>query len=210
MARSRACVEASERSSLSLAVLALAESAIGSKGAEDLLRNWKARARTYYVPGTALALVNLACGRRGEALRQLQRARRERDWWSMYAGAMPVWNELRGAPQFRRLTAPRPGARNAGARAHQVVVLATSRAACGRHRRHRSGRLVSPPGEHGASLSGCAHFAAYTTGNAERAAIAPDGSIAAYVLRQEGWATVWIRKIEGRVRPRVSPGRSMR
>ena len=97
-------VEVSGRSPLALASLAHAEAAAGhADQAHTLLQDLNARARDYYVPGVALALANLACGRILEAIRSVERACRDGDLWTMYLALTPVWDPLRPYQRFQRL-----------------------------------------------------------------------------------------------------------
>ncbi len=95
-----------------MAVLARAEGAAGNaEEARRWLDELERRSQDYYVSGTALALANLACGRKAEAIRQLERGRRDREWWTLYLALMPVWDELRGLPRFERLLKASGGTR---------------------------------------------------------------------------------------------------
>jgi len=100
----RRLVEAGGRNSVALAALGHAESTAGHPDqARALLQELNVRARDYYVPGVALALANLACGRTHEAIRSLERACHDGDLWTMYLALMPVWDPLRAYPRFQRL-----------------------------------------------------------------------------------------------------------
>jgi len=97
-------VEVSGRNTVALAVLGHAESAAGRpEQARALLQELNLRARDFYVPGVALALANLACGRTHEAIRSLDRACHDGDLWTMYLALMPVWDPLRKYSRFQRL-----------------------------------------------------------------------------------------------------------
>jgi TolB-like protein/tRNA A-37 threonylcarbamoyl transferase component Bud32 len=103
----RAYFEGSGQSLWSMATLARAEGAVGNDGsAQTLLADLLKRAQDYYVSGTALALAHLACGDRHAAVRNLERACRDREWWTTYLAYMPAWDELRGNSRFDRLTRP--------------------------------------------------------------------------------------------------------
>jgi eukaryotic-like serine/threonine-protein kinase len=100
----RRLAEAGGRSSIALAALGQAESAAGNPDqARALLQELNMRARDHYVPGVALALANLACGRTHDAIRSLERACHDGDLWTMYLALMPVWDPLRAYPKFQRL-----------------------------------------------------------------------------------------------------------
>ena len=102
----RGLAEATGRSTLVLGVLACVAAAAGDgKLARSLLDELTVKSRDYYVSGVALALASLACGRRQDALTHLERACRERDWWTLWLGRMPVWDALRGDPRFETLVA---------------------------------------------------------------------------------------------------------
>ena len=100
----RQLAEAGGRSSVALAALAHAESAAGNLDqARALLQELNARACDHYVPGVALALASLACGRTHEAIRSLERACGDGDLWTMYLALMPLWDPLRQFQRFQRL-----------------------------------------------------------------------------------------------------------
>jgi Flp pilus assembly protein TadD len=100
----RQFVQASNRNPLALGVWSVAAGAAGNSAlTRSLLQELNARGRDYYVSGVALALANLAAGRLGDALNHLERACRERDWWTEWLSLMPVWDELRDDPRFMRL-----------------------------------------------------------------------------------------------------------
>jgi serine/threonine protein kinase/tetratricopeptide (TPR) repeat protein len=100
----RDLAEAGGRSSVALAALAYAEAAAARPDeARALLQELNTRARDHYVPGVALALANLACGRMLEAIRSLERACGDGDLWTMYLALMPLWDPLRQYPRFERL-----------------------------------------------------------------------------------------------------------
>jgi eukaryotic-like serine/threonine-protein kinase len=103
--------DATSSSAWSMAVHAIAHGAAGNgEQALDLLTELERRAQDYYVSGTALALANLGCGRKKEAIRQLERGRRDCEWWTLFLGLMPVWDDLRGTASFDRLVKKRPAA----------------------------------------------------------------------------------------------------
>lgn len=92
------------RNPLALGVQAQAAAASGDGAlARSLLDELQVKSRDYYVSGIALALANLACGRKDEALNQLERAWVDREWWTEWLGLMPVWDGLRQEPRFMRL-----------------------------------------------------------------------------------------------------------
>jgi serine/threonine protein kinase/tetratricopeptide (TPR) repeat protein len=104
VAAARRLVEVSGRNTLALGAMAHAVSAAGEPDeARALLQELTTRARDYYVPGVALALANLACGRTTEAIRNLERACHDGDLWTMYLALMPVWDPLRQHQRFQRL-----------------------------------------------------------------------------------------------------------
>jgi serine/threonine protein kinase/tetratricopeptide (TPR) repeat protein len=103
-AAARRLVAVSGRNALALAAMAHAVSTAGHPDeARALLQELTTRARDYYVPGVALALANLACGRTTEAIRSLERACHDGDLWTMYLALMPVWDPLRQHQRFQRL-----------------------------------------------------------------------------------------------------------
>jgi hypothetical protein len=62
--------------------------------AKTILAQWTERADTEWVPKTSLALLHLGLGEREEALRWLERARREQDPWVVVAAADPAFGPL--------------------------------------------------------------------------------------------------------------------
>jgi serine/threonine protein kinase/Flp pilus assembly protein TadD len=92
------------RNPLALGVLAQTAAASADRAqARSLLDELQVKSRDYYVSGIALALANLACGRKDEALGQLERAWVDREWWTEWLKLMPVWDSLREQPRFVRL-----------------------------------------------------------------------------------------------------------
>jgi DNA-binding winged helix-turn-helix (wHTH) protein/TolB-like protein/Tfp pilus assembly protein PilF len=99
-------VERSHGNSQAMAMLAIAHVAAGERvHAEEILRALEHRAKTRYVPATALAAVLNALGRTGAALDQLERAYEDRDVRLAFLKVDARWNNLRREPRFRALSA---------------------------------------------------------------------------------------------------------
>ena len=99
-------VDHSHGNSQALAVLAIAHVAAGERGrAEAILQQLDRRARSTYVPATALAAVLNALGREDAALDQLERGLASRDVRMAFLHVDARWNNLRDEPRFRALLA---------------------------------------------------------------------------------------------------------
>ena len=200
--------ELTGRSMWSIAVMAWSEAAAGNQErAQTLREELGERSRDYYVPGVALALTNLACGLKAEAIRALERGCRDREWWTTYLAILPVWDELHGQARFERLTkaarkltrvpAERPFPRLAAPerlkRSRALVGAAVGAAAllAGVYLLKQMTFAPAGPPLQNARLSRLT-----TNGIAERAVISPDGRLVAYTLRNEGKASVWVRNME--------------
>ncbi len=200
--------ESAGRSMWSLGVMAFAEAAAGRlERANSLREELEARARDYYVPGVALALANLGCGLRTEAIRNLERGCREREWWTSYLPAMPVWDELRDVPRFARLTKasrkhtkgaagtpvsrPLPATERRGLKTGLWPVIAAALLLAGAFFITRVKFAGSALPFQNARISRLT-----TNGIAERAVIAPDGRNVAYTVRNRGKVSVWVRNLE--------------
>ncbi len=206
-AAARFC-ELTGRTMWSLGVMARAEASAGHpERAHSLREELEARARDYYVPGVALALANLACGRKREAIHNLEQGCRDHEWWTTYLALMPVWDELRGMPRFDRLTRaarkdartrpggqfPRPAApaRSRPSRKLMGAALAAAVVLAGAFFFYRARLARITPAFQNARISRLT-----TNGMAERAVISPDGRNVAYTLRNQGKASVWVRNLE--------------
>ncbi|HEX5230350.1 MAG TPA: protein kinase [Bryobacteraceae bacterium] len=186
-----------KRGPWALAVLARVEAAAGQHAeARAILAELESRAADYYVPGVALALAYLASGRKMDALRELERACRDRDLWTMYLAQNPVWDDLRTEPRFERMVMSSQSGqaiqtgrdRILASRGFWIAVWAATLfiAALVLYGRFRS----APPAFQNARVSKLT-----TNGLAERAAISPDGLSVAYILRQDGKASLWMRRL---------------
>ena len=99
-------VERSHGNSQAMAVLAIAHVAAGERArAEEILQALERRAKTRYVPATALAAVHNALGRTDAALDQLERAYEGHDVRLAFLKVDARWNNLRGEPRFQALAA---------------------------------------------------------------------------------------------------------
>ena len=67
------------------------------------LNELNALAKEKYVPNVNIAVLQLALGRRDDALTSLERAAGERDSWMTFLKVEPVWFELKGDPRFESL-----------------------------------------------------------------------------------------------------------
>jgi serine/threonine protein kinase/Tol biopolymer transport system component/tetratricopeptide (TPR) repeat protein len=187
------------RSPLSLGVLALSEAAAGNTAEpRSLLDELTTRARDYYVSGVALAMANLACGRHRDAVRQLQRATLEGDWWSIYLGSMAVWDPLRGHSGFARLVkraatgvAP-PQFRWTAIAAAALVLAVAALLAYSRF------SVPAPP------LEGAAISRLTTNGISASAVLSPDGRDVAWTSREGGRLSVWTRHIDNGTRRQIA------
>jgi serine/threonine protein kinase/Tol biopolymer transport system component/tetratricopeptide (TPR) repeat protein len=184
------------RAPVSLGVLALAEAASGNPDrARELLDELLEQRRQRYVSGAALALANLACGYRDRAIAEIERACRDRDWWTRWLDAIPVWDDLRNHPKFpsavcsarpapapARLPAPVPkphwkhaiGVAAVLAALFSLGAYVGFRPAAPSFRNPRISKLT-------------------TDGVAEIAAISPDGARVAYAVRRQGRLSLWTR-----------------
>jgi serine/threonine protein kinase/Tol biopolymer transport system component/tetratricopeptide (TPR) repeat protein len=185
-----------KRTPLAVGALAVAEAAAGDVAqARALLDELTARARDYYVSGIALALAEMACGHHNRAIKHLQRALEEADWWAMYLW-MPVWDPLLDQTAFTRLV-KRARLRSKGRSrlslaAAAMVLLAASGTLL-------YSRLSSRPAFEAASMSRLT-----AGGSADSTAISPDGRQVAWASHNNGVLTVWVRDIETGARRQVA------
>lgn len=99
-------VERSHGNSQAVAMLAVAYAAAGDRGqATRILGELELRARTRYVPPTALAAVHNALGQTEAALDHLERAVAARDVRLAFLAVDARWNNLRRQPRFRAVAA---------------------------------------------------------------------------------------------------------
>jgi ATP/maltotriose-dependent transcriptional regulator MalT len=97
-------VRRSERTLLSLAVLAQARAASGDgDGARAILREIDSRASSGYVPAFEVARVHAALGDRGRALDWLERAAKEHSHSIAFLTVDPALAPLRGDARFEAL-----------------------------------------------------------------------------------------------------------
>jgi len=102
----RRAAELSDRSAASLAALAQAEVACGnSPGAAVLRDEIEEAAKQRYVSGYDRAAAFLAAGQAQDALRCLEQAAGDHDWWVSWLAVDPRWDRLRGEARFKRLVA---------------------------------------------------------------------------------------------------------
>ena len=203
----RRAAELDDRSPISLAVLARAESMAGNVDEACKLRDELVeRGRTGYVSDSALALVHIACSDNVKAITQLEHGVRNRDWWTVWLRVSPVWDPLRSDPRFLRLLS-RPT--RSGVAARQSAPLAVEG-------QSRTQRKVTTARATAAGLILAALAAAFTywtvrprpapfqqpqiarvttDGVAERASLSPDGKFVAYTVRADGGLSVWLRNM---------------
>ncbi len=187
-------------------VLACIDAVMGNHAnAKAALQDLERRAEDTYVSGCLMAQLHLALGDHDQALAQLERSWSDRDWWVLWLGVAPVWDDLRSLPRFIRLLDPQPGdpiptippqpVAAAPARkrkrlwwaAAAVFILLVGAALL-------AYRLWTPspvPFQH------TAIFKLTTNGIALRSAISPDGQFVAYTADKEGRPVVWVRELNG-------------
>ncbi|MEO8436480.1 MAG: winged helix-turn-helix domain-containing protein, partial [Pyrinomonadaceae bacterium] len=97
-------IDASERSSLVLAVLGYAQAAAGRKGeALKVLDELKAMSKQKYVSPYDLAVLYTGLGEKDRALEQLSKAYEERAGWIINLKVEPLFDPLRSDPRFAEL-----------------------------------------------------------------------------------------------------------
>ena len=105
----RRAAELSDRSAASLAALAQAEVACGnSHGAAVLRDEIEEAAKQRYVSGYDRAAAFLAAGQAQDALRCLEQAAADHDWWVSWLAVDPRWDRLRGRGPLQATCGKRP------------------------------------------------------------------------------------------------------
>lgn len=90
--------------SFAMALRGYALAKLGKRApAERVLQQLHAFGRDRYIPPYHLALVLHALGRNDEALERLREAVDARDWFVIFLGTDPKWDELRSTPAFDAL-----------------------------------------------------------------------------------------------------------
>ncbi|HXM49261.1 MAG TPA: protein kinase [Pyrinomonadaceae bacterium] len=92
----------SNRSLLAALGYAYAKSGQRSK-AEDVLKQWKERAKTKYVANYWVAIVYAALGEKDAAFAELEKAYQEHDWFIQRLRVDPYMDSLRDDPRFKDL-----------------------------------------------------------------------------------------------------------
>jgi Tol biopolymer transport system component len=199
---------------LSSIPLAVAEAATGDASrARILIQRTADTQETGYVSGYLLALLHLACGERDLALDCLERAWRDRDWWVLWLGVGPAWDELRGNPRFVKLLLQAPAELRAQAVSPPAPEPLTPR-------KRMRWRIAIAAAVLLASVSGVLLYRGLqpesvpfqeagitrltANGAALCAAISPDGRFVAYAAPQDGEPVVWVRELNGSSAYRVA------
>jgi serine/threonine protein kinase/Tol biopolymer transport system component/tetratricopeptide (TPR) repeat protein len=202
----RQAIEASNSGVFPQCVLAQIEAAVGNRtSARTLLVQLDERRETAYVSGCVLALLHLASGHPNRALDELERAWRDRDWWVMWLGVGPNWDELRGNARFTKLLQEPP---QESAATVPVQTVASKLSGAGAKRLLFALGAVATlalavlivfwtvrPNRVPFEKSAITKLT--TNGIALRAAISPDGRYVAYVAGQDGKPVVWVRELNG-------------
>ena len=201
----RRAAELSHRNSFTLGTLACAEAAAGNMAATAaLVEELTERSRGQQVSGYALGCANLALGRHEEAVRLIEKAWNDHDWWTFFVSVSPAWDPVRDSPRFQRVVEA-ICAREAP-NAVATKVLSTPSRATMRTRRALLAAAVL------VVLAACAvifslrsHIRPFettrmskitTNGTAVRGIISPAGHHIAYVTNENGKAFLWLRKID--------------
>ena len=201
----RRAVEISRRNPFSLCVLANAEAAAGNRSAAvALVDEMTARAQERRVSGYVLGCANLGLGRKKEALKLVEQAWHDHDWWTYFVSVSPAWDALRDTPRFLRLveaisapggtawTSPRgmssvvPKTQSRMTTAIVAVALAVLVVYGVIAWFHPKARPFETT-----------RMAKITTnGTAVRAVVSPDGQQVAFVSNEHGKPILWLRKID--------------
>ncbi len=216
----RKAVDAARRASelvptdlLTTAILATAEAASGDRNrARALLKDAEDRSQFVYVSGCMLALMHVACRQPDQALHQIERSWRDRDWWVLWLPVGPEWDELRKAPRFAKLIKAQPQDVPA------VPVRKSRRPVV--HAPYLSRRTVLIGG--GLLVLLVATLLLYrafaptpipfqhpvitkltTNGTAMRATVSADGRFVAYTSGQEGRPVLYVRELAGSAAYRI-------
>jgi serine/threonine protein kinase/Tol biopolymer transport system component/tetratricopeptide (TPR) repeat protein len=185
----RRAVELGEHSPAALSALAHAEAAAGHPGAAAALRDEiEELAKKRYVSGYDRASAFLATGQHPEALRCLEQALTDKDWWLCWIGVDPRWDPLRGQRRFQRLLPRNPRAarsniRNAGLALACLLIAITGAAVWW------STRRPTPP------FTNLKFTKLTSNGTADSAVIAPDGKTVVYTATDGGGTGIWRRDL---------------
>ncbi len=186
----RRAVQLGCRSSAALSALAHAEAAAGNVAAARECRNEiEERTQRMYVSSYDRASAALAVGGRQEALRLLEQARIDRDWWACWIEVDPRWDPLRSESRFKKLLPAREPATRSEfsfiyALAACAVILVAGSALWW---------IAKPRPLPFANVK----FTKVTTnGTAESAAISPDGNSVVFAARDISGMSVWRREMQ--------------
>jgi eukaryotic-like serine/threonine-protein kinase len=184
-------VQLGRRSSAGLSALAHAEAAAGNPAvAVQLRKEIEARTEKVYVSSYDRASIALAAGQRQEALRLLEQAQADRDWWLCWIEVDPRWDPLRGEARFKKLL-PRRG--SATRSKFNFLYAATACAAI-----MIAGCLIWWMARPRKLPFANVKFTKVTTnGTAESAIISPDGRFVVYTARDGSGLAIWRRDLEG-------------
>ena len=182
-------VQLSSRGSAALSALAHVEAASGNVAAAVQLRHEiEQRIQRMYVSAYDRASTALAVGQKGDAIRLLEQARTDRDWWFCWIEVDPRWDALRKDARFRKLL-PRRAApkRDRSAIAYVAAACALILIALGIIWWVTRPRVLP---------FGNVKFTKLTTnGTAESAVISPDGKTLVYAARESGDVAIWRRDL---------------
>jgi serine/threonine protein kinase/Tol biopolymer transport system component/tetratricopeptide (TPR) repeat protein len=198
-----ACSSAGE-DTFSQCVLAQVEAAKGDQMfARTLLKQIRQHTDSGYVSGCVLALLHLVCGEREKALDELERSWRDRDWWVMWLGVAPEFDDLRSYPRFRRLQLPVSEDRT-------LALLPPPAPKTARRRKLWRWAGAAAAAVLLAALAGLGYWAMRpppvpfertamtkltTNGTAFETTLSPDGRFVAYTSGQETNPSVWVREL---------------
>jgi Tol biopolymer transport system component/tetratricopeptide (TPR) repeat protein len=198
-------VELSNRSPASLCVLAHAQVANGRPAVAARLRDEiENAAGQRYVSGYDRASAFLALGETSDALRCLEEAFLDRDWWVCWIAVDPRWDSLRHEPQFTKIVlntqpvktvessttstiAPvtrKPYAMIGAVAASLVTLIAIAYALNWWHPAHQP-----------APFSSLKFTKLTSNGTASLAAISPNGRYVAYTTTEAGATEFWLREL---------------
>lgn len=124
----RRAVELSNRSSSALCALAHAEAASGNRAAaaalvEEIERIAQQRYLSPYDRASAFLLV----GDKANALRLLEQAYVDRDWWITWVAIEPRWDSVRSEPRFKKLVAGTQASKVVGSSAVDITRATANR-----------------------------------------------------------------------------------
>ncbi|HEY7212298.1 MAG TPA: protein kinase [Bryobacteraceae bacterium] len=183
-------VQLGNRAPAALSALANAEAAAGNTAAATRLKNEiEELTRKRYVSGYDRASAALAVGETKQALRHLEQARLDRDWWLCWIEVDPRWDPVRREARFRKLLAKRQAVTwKKPAFASIAVACAVIAIVSG---------LIwwlmkRPP----VPFTNVKTTKLTTNGIADSAAISPDGRTVVFAAQSAGGMAIWRRDIQ--------------